>query len=396
MSSSPIARLADPAVQAFLFAHETADETAWLLQGRPLAGMPAALMAQQLAARRKAKEKLPLFYQTPGIVYPALVNLEQTSSEATAQFKQLVIGRALDQPAGTAADLTGGWGVDSFFLAKSAAHFFYAEPDAQLVQLAAHNHALLGQKNIAYQTAALPNSLIALPHDLDFIFLDPSRRAGSQKTVRLENCAPDVVSLLPEMWKKTHTVLIKASPLLDLHQAQSRLPHVSHVYVVAVENECKEVLLLCRHGYRGRVTVCATMLNSGRPDFAFTPEEEQRAESRFSEPLAYVYEPAAAILKAGGFRLVGQRFGLKKLHPNTHLYTSHELVAHFPGRIFEINHGARAAHLPEGRANVVVRNFPTPAQALRNRLGLADGGEHYVLAFTGPAGRHVLVARRLQ
>ena len=50
----------------------------------------------------------------------------------------------------------------------------------------------------------------------------------------------------------------------------------------------------------------------------------------------YLYEPNASLLKAGAFRSIASAFPVKKLHPNSHLYTSDVLVESFPGRAFHI------------------------------------------------------------
>lgn len=394
MEPKRIEQIACSAVQDFLFHHESDDETRWILAHQNVAGVPADALAEQVQGRRKAKGKLPSFYRTRGVVYPPRLNLEQASSETTARYKVHVLRALLGPHATAGADLTGGWGVDSFFQAALVRDLYYAEPDPDLVQLAQHNLHLLGRNNIHYINAGVPASLAFLPPRLDFAFLDPSRRAGGKKVIALTDYEPDVRQVLNHLFEKTLHVLIKTSPLLDITEAARMLPELKSAHVVAVQNECKELLLLCERGHRGPFQIIAADL-SNSTEFAFTTAEEARASVSIGEPKTYLYEPGAALLKAGAFRLMAERFQLTKLHLHTHLYTSDQLVADFPGRIFEVT-ALRPDAIPGKKANVVTRNFPEDAASLKKKLRLADGGESYVLAFTGPHSRHVVVCKRLQ
>lgn len=394
MEPKQIEQIASAAVQEFLFAHEREDEARWLFSGKTVAGVPPALLAEQVIGRRKAKEKLLTFYRMGGVVYPPKVNLEQTSSELTANYKVKVLRGHLGNRVKNGADLTGGWGVDSFFLSGMVDEFVYAEPNARLLALAHHNHHLLGRKNITYINVGLPDSLDQVSGPLDFIYLDPSRRVEGKKVVKLEDYIPDVPKLMPALFEKAKHLLIKAAPLLDISLAAHSLPGIKNVHVVAVDNECKELLFYCEHGYAGPVAITAIDL-SAREELQFAVDEEAAAPVSYAEPRAYIYEPNAAILKAGAFRLVAHRFDLAKLHTNTHLYSSDRLVHGFPGRVFETTNLAPAA-IPQKKAHVVTRNFPDAAATLKKKLGLADGGDLYVLAFTSQRARHVVVCRRLQ
>lgn len=123
--------------------------------------------------------------------------------------------------------------------------------------------------------------------------------------------------------------------------------------------------------------------------FRFTMEEEQEVPVTYAtRPLRYLYEPSAAILKAGAFRSVAARFGVKKLHRHSHLYTSDERIA-FPGRCFEVEAFSgfgkkESAAFLRGltQANLTVRNFPASVEALRKRFRLKEGGDVYLFATT--------------
>lgn len=399
-----IDRIASKDVQAFLRDHEHSDEKALVLQNKTVLGLPASVIANQLKARKKAKDKLPSYFSTEGIVYPPSINLEQSSSEATAQLKTMIISNAINSHPKTCADLTGGLGIDSFYFNSLCRQVHYIEPNLELLTIAKHNHERLGATAISYHSTTAEDFLKTSECNVDFIYIDPSRRSSASKKVfRLSDCVPDVTKLQESIFRLTPVMLIKTSPLLDIQQGLSELSDVTDVYVLSVSNECKEVLFLCQANSKKLPEIHALNLTGKRQaTFSFTRDEEQSTESQFSEPLTFIYEPNASILKAGAFTLVGQQYGLFKLHPNTHLYTSTELISDFPGRIFSvvaIGKADRKSITPffaEGFGNVITRNYPMSAEDLKKKVGLKDGGDQYLIACSTVRGRQTIVAARLQ
>ncbi|MDL5048580.1 hypothetical protein QQ054_21430 [Oscillatoria amoena NRMC-F 0135] len=397
-------KLTHPAIQQFIRSHEGDDLRELVLRTRPVNGIPAAVIANQINCRRKAREKLPLWYSMNGIIYPPAVNLEQSSSETTARYKTEILHHALRKknPVDSGVDLTAGFGVDSFFLSGLTRKFHHVEPDADLLEIAQFNHNLLGKTSIHYHQQSADEFLSAAIVPFDFIYIDPSRRnSANKKLFRLRDCEPDVVRLLPALITKADVVLIKTSPLLDIQRGVRELASVSDVFVISVENECKEVLFLCRKNVADEPLIHAIKLNGSVEKFVFKFSEEKQVASDFSKPQAYIYEPNACFLKSGAFKLVGSTFHLAKLHRNTHLYTSDVLHSDFPGRIFSVKSYvvAKNAHrfFPSGKANVITRNYPLTAEALKKKLKLKDGGEDYLIAATGASDkRYLLAALRLK
>lgn len=391
-------------MQQYVRDHAFADEKALILSDREIYGLPATLIAGQIAGRRKAKEKLPLFYSTSGIVYPPVANLEQSSSEATARFKNEILSGVLAPVSATGADITGGLGVDTFFLSRTVKEMVYAEPDETLLQIARHNHLLLGADNISYYPQTAESFLEESHRYFDFIYIDPSRKTTSgKKVVTFENSEPDTVKLQIKLFEKAALLLVKASPLLDIQAGMQQLAHVKKAYVVSVNNECREVLFLCDRSFEGVAHIEAVNLAEGRPaeTFIFSFEEERNLQSDFSDPLRYLYEPNASILKAGAFKTVGNRFGLRKIQVNTHLYTADKLINDFPGRKFIIEQLVKPdpsvlkQFFPQGKANVTTRNYPLTAEALKKKSGLRDGGEAFLIGFSGRQKKFLAVARRI-
>lgn len=387
-------------VQDFIRQHENDDERALVLKHKTILGLPAALLAEQISARRKAKTKVPLYYNTQSILYPPGLNLEQSSSEKTAAFKSEILSSLPHHK--TLADVTGGFGIDSYFLSKIFQEVNHVEPNASLQQIAQHNHSVLNAKNIVYHTTSAEEFLKTQHGHLDCIFIDPSRRTDGQKVFRLTDCEPNVVQLLSEFFNHSDYVLIKTSPLLDIQQGIHDLQGVEKVWVVAVDNECKELLFLCNKGFVGEPSIKAVNIQNIREEFSFTPSDEKNAEVIFSEPLLYIYEPNAAILKAGAFKLICKQFSVFKLHPSTHLYTSSQLVENFPGRIFKTLQQVKADPkallqvFTDGKANVITRNYPLRVEELKKKTKLKDGGDLYLLGFSGPKEKYLVAAERMK
>jgi hypothetical protein len=250
---------------------------------------------------------------------------------------------------------------------------------------------VLGAGNIRFIQAQAQDFLATFPGQVDVIYLDPARRDQANKKVHLlEDCEPDVLALLPQLLAKSRQVLLKTSPMLDIHLALQQLGPVEQVHVVAVDNECKEVLYLLGQPPPASPPVHAVNLVGQNQQQSFTYDQltEDQATVVYGEPSHYLYEPNAAILKAGGFKSLARQFSLAKLHRNSHLYTSPTLVGEFPGRIFRRLATCRyqkkelLAHLPDKKANITVRNFPDSVAQIRAKTGLKEGGDRYLLATT--------------
>ncbi|MEJ0031367.1 MAG: class I SAM-dependent methyltransferase [Bacteroidota bacterium] len=402
-----IRKLAEAEIQNFIFDHEKEDEDKLVLKSKEILGVPSSWIATQIKARKKSAYKLPLYYDTKGIVYPLSLNLEQSSSEATARFKSYIVSKWITSNK-KFCDLTGGLGVDSFFLSSLFPYCDFSEPTKELVDLAKQNHRLLGAINLHYHVNDAVEFLADSGKHYDLIFIDPSRRTASQKKVyRFADCVPDIIALRPELYRHTDRVMIKASPLLDIQQGIKDLQCVSRVIIVSVDDECKELLFLCDQGFSGDVGIeCYNIDNNFDPRkmppaFEFRFSDERSAVVQFSDPKKFIYEPDASIMKGGAFKSVAAAYNLSKLQVNTHLYTSDTFVKDFPGRIFEIKeHVKLDKKLREkfagGKSNIVLRNFPSTVEEIKKKTGLTDGGDLYLVGCTGLKAKFLFMSVRLR
>jgi hypothetical protein len=402
-----IQKLAESQIQDFIFSHEREDEDKLVLKSKEILGVPSSWIAGQIKARKKSAYKLPLFYNAKGIVYPPSLNLEQSSSEATARFKNYIVSKWITSNK-KFCDLTGGFGVDSFFLSPLFEYGDFSEPRTELVELALQNHRLLGAVNLHYHVKDALEFLAGSGKHYDLIFIDPSRRNESQKKVfQFSDCVPDVIALQPELWRHADRVMIKASPLLDIQLGIKDLQFVSRVIVLSVDNECKELLFLCDKEFSGDASVeCYNIGNNFDPRkvpsaFEFSFPEERSATVQFSDPKKFVYEPDASIMKGGGFRSVAAAFHLPKLQVNTHLYTSDDLLNDFPGRTFRVHDIVKPDKklrdkFPGGKANILLRNYPATVEKLKKKTGLTDGGDLYLIGCSGVKEKWTFIATRIR
>lgn len=383
----------DEHTQAFIREHAGDDVRQLALQASryPLVDMRVA--ATQIEGRRLASAKLPTWAATDGLVYPVRLSMEQCSSEVAARYKaSLVRGCRL-------TDLTGGFGIDCSYMSEHFDETTYIERNEELCQIARHNFGLLGLP-IQVVNGNSAEMLPSMPLQ-DWIFLDPARRDGSgNKVVALSDCEPDVCQMEALLLQKAAHVMVKCSPMLDISQALAQLTSVREVHVVSVSNECKELLLVLGGRAGGGVSVCTVNFHGNHVHtFDFTYEEEQEAQCICTAAVGrYLYEPNSSMMKAGCFRLPALRYGLEKLHRNTHLYTSDILVPDFPGRVFEVKsvdgfgkNELKRLSSELKKANLAVRNFPERPEVLRKRLKIADGGDAYLFATTLADEKRVII-----
>ena len=372
---------------AFIRQHLQDDVNQLVLKAGQFKGMDVKKLAAQILSRQKAMKKLPEWSANEKLVFPPALSVEQSSSEATARYKaSIVSGTEL-------IDITGGMGVDCYYMSKRFGKTHYYEQQPEVANAAAYNFTVLKARNIRVHPE---NSLSALQKDesaADWIYADPARRDNNKdKVVRLADCTPDILTNLDLLLKHAPDILLKTSPLLDIDLAVKELKNVKELHITGYENECKELLFhINRHHDSDDFQLKVRILNAegvAIQSLDFDREMERSVGIHYSYPLSYLYEPHAAVLKAGAFKIVGARFGLNKLAASSHLYTSENLAETFPGRIFQIIGTCKPditeilKFIPENKANLTLRNFPAKIDDLRKKWRLKDGGDFYLFATT--------------
>ena len=363
-------------------------------------------LLQQVEGYQRTCDKLPTLSALPDWWFPVRLSCEQCSSEATARYKAEIVHSLDLKPStlDTFIDLTAGYGIDTFHLAECAREAHYVERNAELCRIAEHNFQLYRPHIQVHNTTAeaflsslsgrpLPNS--AASHTL--IYLDPARRSQSGgKVFRIEDCEPNVIELLPTLRAYAERIMIKFSPMLDITAALRALGTDWDTHVVAVNNEVKEVLFLTGTGVIHTVNIRATKTDR----FCFSPADEKQAQQTIAPAIQqYIYEPNAAIIKAGAFRLIGERYGLQKLDVNTHLYISATLLPDFPGRIWQVLEDIKEPKKQldkSARYSILSRNYPLSPDEIRKKYKLRDGDDQYLIAARHQGKPLLISAKRMR
>ena len=364
-------------IQKFINANIGNDISKLALQKNPFPETDWIEIFNQISAKTKAKEKLPTFFNTKNIIYPAKISVEQTSSEKTALYKtRLVSGESL-------IDLTGGFGVDDFYFSKKINQVIHCEINPELSEIVKWNFKQLKAGNIECHSGDSTEILQHLAQKWDWIYIDPSRRHDAKgKVFLLKDCFPNVPENLELYFSFSSHILIKTSPLLDLSAGLSELKNVKSIHIIAVKNEVKELLWELEKDYSGTIAVHTVDVSKEKENtFSFGLDENH--DVAYALPATYLYEPNAAIMKSGGFDAVASQFQIGKLHKHSHLYTSGEKIANFPGRVFKINQAipynkTEMKKLSElKKANITTRNFPDTVETIRKKWKVDDGGETF-------------------
>ena len=401
------------------FVREHADEDVRkvALQGTKDPEVDLQMALQQIAGRQTARKKLLSWATQEGIVYPPHLNMEQCSSEQTARYKATIAGEG-----DSMADLTGGFGIDFYWMSKDFEKRCYVEQNETLCEIAENNFRVLGLScSVCCGSAA--TYLSQMPH-ANLIYMDPARRnEHGGRTYGIGDCTPNVLELMPQLLEKADRVMLKLSPMLDWRKAvddiQKRNANVSEVHIVSVDNECKELLLVlgkkpadslrvvCVNGESRFEFIPKVEMNCSQAANVLFPRWDYSSDYDLSDSPLYLYEPNVSIMKAGCFAEVEERFKVQQIAVNSHLFLSPVEIGDFPGRKFqilaissmnkqEIKKKFRENLVPMESANIAVRNFPMSVDQLRKKLKLKDGGDTYIFATTWASGEHkLLICRKI-
>ena len=419
----------------------SAADTARLLLGAKPAGINVPLCVKCIEARKKMKIKAPHWHSIPSLVYPFSVSVEQGSSQATALFKQQLIQELLHPSADineklsgretVTADLTGGMGIDSYFISQIANTHYYFERNTELCEATAYNFKELGANNIIVSNRDITADNCAALEELkgkgiDLLYIDPARRDKTGgKAILLQEYEPNIVELQEKLFEISPLILVKVSPMADITLNLKLLPQTAAVYIVSTDNECKELLFLMRKGHNAApsivccdVVLISNLLNTNNIQNN-TPENREhiklhitdyqvivkkddvteKGEATYTGELKrFLYEPSKGWLKAGAFNLVSERYGCGKLAASTHLYTSDKEIEDFPGKKYQVeevipfnkkNLKELAKKFP--KADITARNFPLDTNAIKKLSGIKDGGNRHIFATTLHNGTKVLI-----
>ena len=429
---------------AFVQEHIGDDLTRLILDRKKWPDIDMDLAVSCIQSRRKLKGKVQEWFSNPDLIFPVGLSAEQCSSSATGIYKSGLALWIADGRSFRLADLTGGLGVDSWYFSKKAEQVWYHEMQEKLCIAAEHNFQSLNAENIIVRNViSTPETIDGILSEArpDIVYMDPARRGeGGKKVFLIEECTPDVLTLKEQIFRHCRHILLKLSPMADITMACSRLGTTCReVHIVATGGECKELLIWMDREWSGEYTITAVELPSGYPDmdpatFSFSGSEEKiatastrprndvmlssraeptlssRAESSLSSRAEsrdlFLFEPGKALMKAGCFNLIANRFDLMKLGVSTHYYVTEsaakadELRPY--GKVYMIlsvqpldKRSIKAARASYPRAEVTARNIPMDTETLRKKLGVTSGDDDHIFGLKSDTlGNLLLITRR--
>lgn len=414
----------------FVTGHLDADTSRLILDRKKYPMIDMDLAVSCIESRRKLKGKIQEWYDEPGLIFPRRLSAEQCSSSQTGRYKSEVaekIVRSLDSARDdrergddrwSIADLTGGLGVDSWFLSKKASKVIYCEMQEALCEAAKHNFQILKTENIEVNNIEVTQETcrdLLMRHRPDIVYLDPARRGeGGKKVFLIEDCTPDVLTLKDEIFSHVRHILIKLSPMADITMVCQRLGSTCReVHVVASGGECKELLVWMDREWNGETAIIAVEIHPDQSidTFSFTPDEEQSEGQVASLPHCpsdlTLFEPGKALMKAAPFNLMASRFGICKLGKSTHYYLTdnadktEELKKY--GKVFRIieilpldKRSIKEVGKKYPRAEVTARNIPMDTDTLRKKSGVTSGDKVHIFGLKSDAeGNLLIVAERI-
>lgn len=418
-------------LKEFIQEHEN-DDTARLMLSRnrwPDIDIDKAVTI--IECRKKIRTKLPEWYEIPEIIYPDRLSSEQSSSSATAKYKASVASRIAN--GGRIADLTGGLGADSLAFSRVASQVMYNEMEPGRTEAARHNFPLLGAENISVSSFCVEEA--GKSEDAanfwetlkrfspDLVYMDPARRSATgSKVFLLEDCSPDVLTLIPDIFGICNNLLLKLSPMADISMLLKRLQEHSagtkELHIVSAGGECKELLLWCTPSTTDDTALIINengniLCTSIAAESAAVPQFLQDATQLNS--MQFLFEPGKALAKAGLFNAIctmqdnaGNGTMLLKAGRSTHLYfTDSQNNASNFGKTFKIiglapfcKQGIRDFSAKYPRAEVSARNLPLTSKELRRKLKVQSGGDIHIFGlhidFCREASANYLVAASRQ
>ena len=413
---------------AFVQEHIGDDLTRLILDRKKWPDIDMDLAVSCIQSRRKLKGKVQEWFSNPDLIFPVGLSAEQCSSSATGIYKSGLALWIADGRSFRLADLTGGLGVDSWYFSKKAEQVWYHEMQEKLCMAAEHNFQSLNAENIIVRNViSTPETIDGILSEArpDIVYMDPARRGeGGKKVFLIEECTPDVLTLKEQIFRHCRHILLKLSPMADITMACSRLGTTCReVHIVATGGECKELLIWMDREWSEEYTITAVELPSGFPDmdpatFSFSGSEEKIAtastrprndvilSSRAESRDLFLFEPGKALMKAGCFNLIANRFGLMKLGVSTHYYVTedaakaNELKPY--GKVYMIisvqtldKRSIKAAGASYPRAEVTARNIPMDTETLRKKLGVSSGDDAHIFGLKSDTlGNLLLITRR--
>lgn len=336
-------------------------------------------LAEQLNIYPKAKHKIPAFVQK--YCWFTQKSYEQASSQLSAGYKsKLVTGKSC-------LDLSGGLGVDAWAFSQKFNKVISLDPDTELNEMVRLNYEKLGIKNCDRIDSTAEKYLENCNEKFDLIYLDADRRISGKRSFQINESSPNYELLAPKIGILSKNILLKLSPLTDIHYIIETLENIKTIIVISIQQEVKEILVLLEPGNLTSVNIEAVNIDENESQQSFSGSISQTIETSAIDSPVYLFEPAASIIKAGLSIAYANSLQLYQIAKNTAFYTGLSPIENFIGRQFKIktyfefskskfNEYVKLNQLY--KTNITKRNFNLSVEELRKVFKLKEGGNDYL------------------
>lgn len=342
--------------------------------GLARAALETAILRLEAAAKFPFADKLYLTREA----------MQQASAYAVAQHRALRYSSFA-----RVADLGCSVGGDSFGLAQVTTVLGLDQDELRLAMARSNLQALGLGERAEFLRADLSNELpFRRAGDNIALFCDPARRAGGRRIFQVEDYLPPLSSVAG--WQAVFPALgVKLSPGVDLDELQD---YDAEVEFISLDGELKEAALW--FGPLKTVDRRATLLPGGET-LAGPPAMQQPV----SPPLAYLYEPDPAVLRAGLVTNLGEMLEAAQLDPQiAYLTTDRYIETPFarawpvldwmPFQLKRLRSYLRERSI--GEVTIKKRRSPLEPDELRQALRLSGPGRATIF-LTQVAGKPVVI-----
>lgn len=332
----------------------------------------------QISSRQKAKKKLPNFYNNYDLIFPSSLSIQQSSSEQTAKYKsQLINGEKL-------IDLTGGFGIDSYYFSKVVKSVDLIEIDGELSKIVNYNFDKINAKNINVLNA---DSEKVNLNSYNWIYIDPDRRKSGKKNFLIKDLKPDLNKIISANIESKY--LIKMSPMFEYEEFQKQLIRPNQVLAVSLNGELKELLFIIDNTEKYSLKSVA-INNNIIDEYLFEKKTVEIGELK-----SFLIELDPSLMKLRLNDSFASSNNLVKISSGTNYYTSdiikksnftnnYEIISVYDYKVKELKKLFN-------KANIKSRNFIDRPELIKKKLELEDGGDVYLFFFKDQNGDYKCV-----
>jgi hypothetical protein len=339
-----------------------------------------AVCLQLMELYKKSKTKIPMVWEN--LLAIDKRSYEQATAQSVAEYKREFI------KGNTLLDVTAGFGVDSIILAKNFKEVTAIERNSELNELAAFNINKLGINNIE---RIVGDGSDFINQEYDWVYIDPDRRIGAKRGIKLQDLEPNVLELLPKLKKYAKRVYLKLSPMFDVKEVVRVFEHVERIYCISLRNEVKELGVILNFAKKHTKPTIHLHDVASKFDLTATWEDLDTEPNKAIKEFTYLFAPNALLLKSGLSNYYYKKDNIYK-HQEFELFFSDSKQKSLEGRCFKILQVGGLSRkeikkdlqkLNIDKLNIVIKGLSDKPEKWHQLLKTTDGGAYFLIILKG-------------